>query len=153
MSFFYRRKLEFFLEFLAQIFSLSFIFLAASVIKSLVWLRDHIYLQSRRNWNFDLLNWFQIYSGLLSRIHPICKAMGLVNTHPLLILKVLWRLLRLNWTVSIWSCPGATPFWSSFSVPGCPMKVGFVCSLRIFFSPLGATSAIVHHPPSLVFSP
>ena len=32
---------------------------------------------------------FQIYSGLLSRIHPICKAMGLVNTHGLLIWKVL----------------------------------------------------------------
>ena len=32
---------------------------------------------------------FQIYSGLLSRIHPICKAMGLVNTHRLLIWKVL----------------------------------------------------------------
>ena len=32
---------------------------------------------------------FQIYSGLLSRIHPICKAMGLVNTHVLLIWKVL----------------------------------------------------------------
>ena len=37
---------------------------------------------------------FQIYSGLLSRIHPICQVMGLINTHGLLIWKVLWRLFR-----------------------------------------------------------
>ena len=47
---------------------------------------------------------FQIYSGLLSRIHPICKAMGLVNTHELLIWKVFWGLFGTSVQVSL-VCP------------------------------------------------
>ena len=47
--------------------------------------------KSRRDL-YERFQWFQIYSGLLSRIHPICKAMGLVvNTHAPSIWKVLWR--------------------------------------------------------------
>ena len=108
-------------------------------------------MQSRRDfhWTFQ---WFQIYSGLLSRIHPICKAMRLVNTHPLLILKVLWRLLRLVWMVMIWLYPARTSFWSSFSVPGCPWRLDLRVLSGFYSPPLGAMSAI-HHPTLHSFQP
>ena len=60
---------------------------------------------------------FQIYSGLLSRIHSICKAMGLVNTHGLLIWKVLWRLFG-----TFVPFTARTPLLSSLLVPGRPKK-------------------------------
>ena len=59
---------------------------------------------------------FQIYSGLLSRIHPICKAMGLVNTHALLIWKALWGLFRTSGPIRRLDIPVVVPVGAGSSL-------------------------------------
>ena len=97
------------------------------------------------------ISWFQIHSGLLSRIHPICKAMGLVNTHTQWIWKVLWRLFGTSGPFTARTPLCCRPGWCRV-VPR-PRRSDLRVLWRPFLRPGLRSSVILVVIPSLISKP